>query len=115
MFRALGISEMAAHLKSRGTPTLPIPFAARVSRPDHVLVREIEGELILLNLNNACYYGLDEVGTHMWTHLITSDSVQAAFEALSAGYAAEPAEIRKELEELLAKLCNNDLIEVHVG
>jgi hypothetical protein len=115
MFRALGISEMAAHLKSRGTPTLPIPFAARVSRPDHVLVREIEGELILLNLNNACYYGLDEVGTHMWTYLTTSDSVQAAFEALSAGYAAEPAEIRKELEELLAKLCNNDLIEVHVG
>jgi hypothetical protein len=115
MFRALGISEMAAHLKSRGTPTLLIPFAARVSRPDHVLVREIEGELILLNLNNACYYGLDEVGTHMWTHLTTSDSVQAAFEALSAEYAAEPAQIRKELEELLAKLCNNDLIEVHVG
>ncbi len=55
-------------MKSPGTPTLPIPFAARVSRPDHVLVREIEGELIRLNLNNACYYGLDEVGTHMWTH-----------------------------------------------
>ena len=106
---------MAAHLKSRGTPTLPIPFAARVSRPDHVLVREIEGELILLNLNNACYYGLDEVGTDMWTYLTTSDSVQTAFEALSAEYAAEPAEIRKDLEELLAKLCHNDLIEVHDG
>jgi len=106
---------MGAHLKSPGTPTLPIPFAARVSRPDHVLVREIEGELILLNLNNACYYGLDEVGTHMWTHLTTSDSVQTAFEALSAEYAAEPAEIRKDLEELLAKLCHNDLIEVHDG
>jgi hypothetical protein len=106
-------SEMGIHLESRVDPKLPIPFTARIVRPDHVLVREVGGELVLLSLNNACYYGLDEVGTHMWVCLTTSDSVQAAFEALSAEYQAEPAEIRKELEELLAKLCHNGLIEVH--
>lgn len=45
--------------------TLAIPFTARLSAPPHVLIRQVEGESVMLNLQNERYFGLDEVGTRM--------------------------------------------------
>src|SRR5258706_624118 len=36
---------------------------ARVTQPADVLVRELDGESVILNLDNEAYFGLDAVGT----------------------------------------------------
>ena len=38
----------------------------KVTRPDGVLLREIEGESVHVNLDKGQYYGLDDVGTRLY-------------------------------------------------
>jgi hypothetical protein len=42
-------------------------FSHRVEVPADVMMREIGGEAVIVNLDSESYFGLDDVGTHMWT------------------------------------------------
>ena len=94
---------------------MPIDFERRVSVPGDVLVRELEDESVLLNLDNETYYGLDPVGTRMWALLTTAPSVRAAYEALLAEYAVTPEVLQHDLETLLNQLLDHGLLELTDG
>jgi hypothetical protein len=91
-----------------------ISFDTRVSIPLDVLVSELSGELVILNLDNESYYGLDEVGTHMWTALTTSETIQSAYDGLLAEYEVGEERLRQDLTDLLGKLITQGLVEVAV-
>jgi len=42
-----------------------INFSDKITVPDTVLFRELDGESVLLNLKTESYLGLDDVGTRM--------------------------------------------------
>lgn len=90
-----------------------IPFSTRISVPPDVLVSALAGESVLLNLKSEKYFGLDEVGTRMWGALTSSNSVQEAYETLLAEYEVEAERLRHELSDLIEKLAEHELIEVH--
>ena len=90
-------------------------FSQRVSVPPHVMVRHLDGESVLLNLHSERYFGLNEIGTRMWTLLTSSDSIQAAYETLLAEYEVEDEQLRRHLEELVGKLVENGLVELGGG
>jgi hypothetical protein len=92
---------------------MPIPFSNRVRVPPDVLRSNLDGESVLLNLQTETYFGLDEVGTRMWDVLTRSESIQAAFEVLAGEYDVEPADLRRDLVDLLDKLTDQRLLEVH--
>ena len=85
-------------------------FFEKVSVPPYVLARELDGESILLNLDSGVYYGLDEVGTRMWTVLTESESIGVAYETLLAEYAVEPDELRADLTRLVGELLEQGLL-----
>lgn len=89
-----------------------LSFADRVSVPSHVLVRFLNGESVLLNLETERYFGLDATGTRMWQLLTASPSIDAAFQNLLAEYDAEPEQLRGHLAELMGRLVENGLMEV---
>lgn len=84
----------------------------RITTPEGVLVRELEGEAVLLNLASESYFGLDAVGTRMWAALTGSDSIEAAYEKLFAEYEVEPEQLRADLRDFVARLVDAGLIEV---
>ena len=84
----------------------------KVTVPDGVLVRDLAGESVLLNLNSESYFGLDEVGTHMWTVLTTSPSVDAAFDTLLIKYEVDPVQLRDDLHNFIEKLVDLGLLDV---
>ena len=84
-----------------------------IKGPD-VLLQDLEGEAVLLNLRNGQYYGMDENSYHMYKTLTSSPSVQAAYEALSREYEVEPARLRADLDAFLAHLLENGLL-VYAG
>ena len=48
----------------------------RASIPPDVLLQELQGESVLLNLSSGRYFGLNGVGTRMWqTGSVTTVSV----------------------------------------
>lgn len=79
--------------------------------PDHVLMRELEGEGILLDLETETYFGLDEVGTRMWAELVANPSVEEACRVLQEEFDVEPSVLRRDLERLVAELVETGLLE----
>lgn len=88
------------------------PLQGKVSIPDGVLVRELQGESVLLNINSESYFGLDDVGTRMWTALTAAPSVEAAYEALLAEYEVEPERLRADLSGFIEKLVELGLLNL---
>jgi len=82
----------------------------QVIRPPDVLLQDLEGEAVLLNLANGQYYGLDETSYDMYKSLIASSSVQAAYEALCQDYEVEPGQLRADLDQFLKHLLENGLL-----
>jgi hypothetical protein len=93
---------------------MTISFNARVSVPRDVLVSELAGESVILNLNSECYFGLDPMGTRMWTALTNSESIQAAYDGLLSEYDVGEERLRRDLTDLIGKLLEQGLVEVTV-
>src|SRR5438445_7938456 len=73
----------------RGFPqgaVLMLSLADRAAAPAHVLVRLLDRESVLLNLETERYFGLDETGTRMWQLVTTSPDIDAAYQELLAEY-----------------------------
>lgn len=89
-----------------------IVFADRVAVPIHVLVRNLDGESALLNLETEKYFGLDKMGTQMFETVTRAPSLEAAFEELSSEFEVEPETLRNHLIGLLDQLVENGLLEI---
>jgi hypothetical protein len=87
-----------------------ISFADRVTVPANVLIRFLDQESVILNLNTEKYFGLDAVGTRMWQVVTSSPTIDAAFFQLIEEYDVNPATLRTHLADLLEHLLENGLI-----
>ncbi len=94
---------------------MEITFAMKATIPADVLVQELQGESVLLNLKSGRYFGLDEVGTRMWAALTSTESLQAAADTLLAEYEVDAERLRADLRALVEKLVEHGLVEVRAG
>ena len=84
---------------------------ARVSTPPHVLTRELDGELVLLNLKNESYYGLNQSATRIWSVLTSTASVEEGLGLLLSEIEVDPRLLREDVARLLDDLVNQGLVE----
>ena len=90
-------------------------FTRRVqARPD-VMMRQVGGEAIILNLETEAYYGLDDVGTRMWALLTTEPTIQTAYERLLDEYEIDAETLHSDLERLIEELSVHGLITLIDG
>lgn len=89
-----------------------VSLADRVTAPAHVLVRFLDKESVLLNIETERYFGLDETGTRMWQLVTAAPSVEAAYLQLLDEYDVEAELLRSNLTELLSRLVDNGLLHV---
>ena len=94
---------------------MEISFHDRVTIPKDVLLSGLEGESVLLNLESERYFGLDEVGTRMFSVLTESNSIQAAYEVLLDEYNVDAESLRSDLISLIDNLVDQGLMEIAGG
>jgi hypothetical protein len=82
--------------------------AVRLS-PD-VVFRELDGEAVLLDFNTGRYFGLNAVGTRVWTLIAGGTSVRDAVRALAAEFDAPADEIARDVDALVADLVARGLL-----
>ncbi|HEX6728514.1 MAG TPA: PqqD family peptide modification chaperone [Pyrinomonadaceae bacterium] len=87
-------------------------FNQRVKLSEDVLISDLQGESVILNVNSQRYYGLDKVGTRFLTLLSNSETIEQAFGTLLQEYDVEAAQLRVDLTELLADLREHGLVEI---
>ena len=84
----------------------------RVVVPSHVLVRFLDKESVLLNIETERYFGLDETGTRMWQLVTAAPKIEVAYQQLLDEYEVEADLLRANLTDLLNRLVENGLLEV---
>lgn len=89
-----------------------VSFDKRFVVPKNVLVREVDGEAVILNIESERYFGLDDIGTRIWSALTAANSAQEAYETLLKAYDVDPDILRQDLNELIEKLMANGLLEL---
>lgn len=78
--------------------------------PPHVYVTEVDGEMVLLNLDSEVYFGLDSVGTDIINRL-TAQSSEMALTELIDHYDVDPQVLRRDVDDLVGKLLAAGLLE----
>ena len=78
--------------------------------PAQVYHRDVDGQMVLLNLDTEQYYGLDAVGSNIITRL-TEVPWDEAIQALLADYEVDPAVLNDDIDALVAALLDAGLLE----
>jgi hypothetical protein len=89
-----------------------VSFADRAEVLPHVLVRFLDKESVLLNLETERYFGLDETGTRMWQVVTAAPNIDAAYQELQNEFDVESELLRLHLAELLGRLVDNGLLQI---
>ena len=77
---------------------------------DDAVHREIGGEAVLLNLATGTYFGLNEVGSRIWTLLSQQNDRDAILKSLLSEYDAPAEQVEGDLDRLLGQLVEKGLV-----
>ena len=93
----------------------PISRRAAIRIGKDVVFRELDGEMVLLNLATGVYFGLDPVGTRIWTLIEAQRSSDEIVEMLTAEYEVDADTLDADLTRFLLTLRDNELVDVDDG
>ena len=86
-----------------------------VVRSDAILAAEIDGEAVMLSIENGKYYGLDPVGTDIWNLASEPRSIEQICDTLLDRYDVDVETCRKEVTDLLKVLVADGSVVVVPG
>lgn len=79
---------------------------------DSVFAQEVDGEMVLLDMESENYFGLDEVGTSIWQVMQEKETLKEVFDALLEQYEVEAEVLERDLSDFVGKLLESGLVEV---
>jgi hypothetical protein len=92
--------------------TASIPDSATVVAAGDFLDSEFGTELVILNLQDGVYYGLEEVGARIWELLQEPTTIAAIREVLVSEYEVEPGRCERDIRKLLGELAARGLLQM---
>lgn len=84
----------------------------KITFADTVFAQEVDGEMVLLDMESENYFGLDEVGTAIWQFMQEYGTLQEVFDAMLEQYDVDDEVLEKDLSDFVGKLIESGLIEV---
>lgn len=89
---------------------MPYSDSDRFKKKDDVLLQELGGEAVLLDLSGERYFGLDEIGLRIFQSLAASKSIAETCEILLQEYEVDSTQLRSDLDALLTELLKAGLL-----
>jgi hypothetical protein len=77
---------------------------------DRVVAAELDDESVLLDVSSGLYYGLDEVGSRIWTLLNEALDLETIVSRLADEYEAAPDELRRDVVAFVDALAGRGLV-----
>lgn len=72
---------------------------------------QLAEEVVILNLSNSNYYGLNPVGASVWELLKQPATLASLEQKITEEYAVAPETARDDLTKLLKRMIEENLIE----
>jgi hypothetical protein len=85
--------------------------AFRINAPQ-VIYENIDGEVVLINLQHGTYYSTDQVGSDTWELIESGRTLGEIQAAIRARYDGEDGEIERAIAGFLSELAREELIVV---
>ncbi len=89
-----------------------ISDSTRVVAAEDLLVTEFGAELVVLNLRDGVYYGLEDVGARIWRLIQEPVTVAAICDVVASEYDVERVSCEADTRALLGELAARGLVEV---
>jgi hypothetical protein len=89
-----------------------ISDATEISRSPSVLTAEVDGEIVMMSIEQGRYFGLDDIGSDIWKRLEAPCSFAALIDRLAADYAADRATIAADVRALLEQMAAEDVVRL---
>lgn len=87
-----------------------IPLNAIIKASPNQAATELDGEAVILNLENGVYYGLDEIGTYIWGLLQTPHTFGDLVDLLLEEYEIDRETCQRDVQALLVDMHSHGLI-----
>ncbi len=71
---------------------------------ESVVSADLDNEMVLLNVETGLYFGLDELGSTIWSMLAAGEPTDAILDRLMDTYDVEPIRLRRDVEDFLSLL-----------
>ena len=89
-----------------------ITLASRVRVSSEVLLQEVGGESVLLDIASENYFGLNAVGTRIWQLLDGGDDLQTTFDTVLSEYDVRGEQLEQDMLALLRQLADAGLVTI---
>jgi hypothetical protein len=111
----LTLKSQKVHAESIDHPHRAITNMSIVSvLPDQVS-SQLGDEAVILNVKTGTYFGLNEVGTRIWSLIQEPVPVEKVIQTLLDEYEVDPKQCEEDILNLIDDLSNAALIEVKDG
>ena len=78
----------------------------------HQISTTIGGEVVILNMNNGTYYGLEATGAYIWSLLEKPRTIQEIIDMVLLQYDVDRETCEREVEALVDELLAQKLVEI---
>ncbi len=93
------------------TNTASITLSTYVKKHDGILVQKLDEDVVMANIDNGHYYGVDKTSKRIWELLEMPTTCQAVCDELSVEYEVERATCEREVLTFIQELVDEGLIE----
>jgi hypothetical protein len=83
-----------------------------VSRSENFVFNEIEGDLVMMNIESGAYVGLNETGKSIWNLLDTPLPIAEIVKHLVNEYQIEESQCEKEVLVFVEKMLKSDILNL---
>src|SRR5882724_958114 len=83
-----------------------------ISRSPSVLTAEVDGEVVMMSIEQGRYFGLDDIGSDIWKRLDTACSFAELIDRLASDYDADRATIAADVRDLLSRMAEQDVVRL---
>ena len=90
-----------------------IQLSSIVSARADLLSTEIDGELVMMDMDGGRYFNLNPIGTLIWRELEQPRKVADLCQSLGERYGAPAEEIERDVLDLLRQMDDKKLIRLH--
>lgn len=87
-----------------------ISLTSRIQRHSGLVHAEIEGEIVMMDLDQGAYYGLDCVASRIWQLIEVPQGVADICDRLMGEYDVAPEQCQRDVIGFLRELASRDLI-----
>lgn len=81
-----------------------------IERSENFVFNEVDGEIVMMNIENGAYVSFNETGKSIWEKLEEPKSVGTIIEELSLEYDTEANVIEEEVLTFVAELVEKEII-----